>query len=224
KQHEDWATGQFGNWVLFVSCILLLLTGSLAVFYAKSTGGLMGIIAGIGILLLYHKKTRWPSVILGVIAFTSLLSLPQLAGIKHEVFLGDRSGQIRVAIWKETVALLKDRPLLGAGLSSYDERIVPYHTTVNGEGIEIFHHPHNIFLTMWVNLGLLGLVGFIILIGGLYMNTWRTSPVLIAVLTTLLVTGLVDSPYIKNDLAVFFWIIPLLAIATSYGLLENKYT
>jgi len=90
KQHEDWATGQFGNWVLFVSCILLLLTGSLAVFYAKSTGGLMGIIAGIGILLLYHKKTRWPSVILGVIAFTSLLSLPQLAGIKHEVFLGDR--------------------------------------------------------------------------------------------------------------------------------------
>jgi len=184
----------------------------------------MGIIAGIGILLLYHKKTRWPSVILGVIAFTSLLSLPQLAGIKHEVFLGDRSGQIRVAIWKETVALLKDRPLLGAGLSSYDERIVPYHTTVNGEGIEIFHHPHNIFLTMWVNLGLLGLVGFIILIGGLYMNTWRTSPVLIAVLTTLLVTGLVDSPYIKNDLAVFFWIIPLLAIATSYGLLENKYT
>ena len=48
---------------------------------------------------------------------------------------------------------LTAHPLRGAGLASYTQRIVPYHSQVAGENIEIFHHQHNIFLTMWVNLG-----------------------------------------------------------------------
>ena len=56
---------------------------------------------------------------------------------------------------------LTAHPLRGAGLASYTQRIVPYHSQVAGENIEIFHHQHNIFLTMWVNLGLLGLIGFV---------------------------------------------------------------
>jgi O-antigen ligase len=209
------------NLVLFISAILLLITGPLAVFYAKSTGGLIGILAGIGIFLLYNRRTRWPSIIIGIIAFTSILNSPNLAGIKNEISLQDRSGQIRVSMWKEAGQLIKDSPLLGAGLSSYDERIKPYHTTVNGEGIEIFHHPHNIFLTMWVNLGLVGLIGFLLILIGFYIKGLRYSPMLIAVMTVIVVTGLVDSPYIKNDLAVLFWVLPLLLLTSTYATMEK---
>ncbi len=206
---------QRGNWMLLVTCYLLLVTGPLAVLYAKSTGGLIGILAGVGILFLINKKTRLPAIAVGVIGLISLLSIPSLASIREELFFKDRSGQIRLSMWQDTVQLLKERPIFGAGLSSYDERIVPYHTTVNGEGIEIFHHPHNIFLTMYVQVGVFGLIGFVMILIGIYLATIKKSYyalIVTCVLTTFIVTGLVDSPYIKNDLAVLFWVLPLLLV------------
>lgn len=191
--------------------LLFLLTAPLAILFAKSTGGLVGVAAGVGLLLLLWKKTRWPAVAIGVIGIILVLFLPQANPIKTELLAQDRSGQIRRAIWSETTELLRDRPLLGAGLASYTERIEPYHTRVNGEGIEIFHHPHNIFLTMWVNTGLIGLIGFILMIVWFFVHTWKqTNVFLLASMVALLTTGLVDSPYIKNDLSVFFWVLFLI--------------
>jgi O-antigen ligase len=212
------------NWKMFIDSLLLIPCALLAIYYAKSTGGLIGVAAGIGLLLLFYKKTRWPAVIICLVGFVSIVSLPSLSSIRNEIFAQDRSGQIRVGIWKETFSLLKDRPLLGAGMASYNTRIIPYHKQVNGENIEIFHHPHNVFLTIWVNTGIIGLIGFLgILFSGYRLQVTsykknKTLPLLnyflIASLTTILVTGLVDSPYIKNDLSVFFWtIIALLIIS-----------
>lgn len=201
-----------------IYCLLI------AIFYAKSTGGLIGVLGAIGLLLLFYKKTRYWILGLGFVGLIGLILLPTTNPIKQELLLKDRSGQIRIHIWKETTEFLKDSPLLGAGLSSYTDRIEPYHTTVNGEGIEIFHHPHNIFLTMWVNLGIFGLIAFVWIVVSLFriqMTVYKgidKMPVLdyylLAVLFTIIVMGLVDSPYIKNDWALFFWMIPGLLIAS----------
>jgi len=211
--------------LLFLALSIVFLFFSIpAIFFAKSTGALVGVAGGIGLLLLLYKKTRWPSVALIAIGVIILFSLPPGNAVRTELLAQDRSGQIRRAIWNETVSLLKDRPLLGAGLASYDDRIVPYHTTVNGEGIEIFHHPHNIFLSIYVNTGLMGLTGFILILIWFYSRSSRlivhSSPnrvlpiYLMASMTVILVSGLVDSPYIKNDLAILFWLLPALLIAT----------
>ena len=208
------------NPVLIVS-LLSLITLPLAILYAKSTGGLVGVIGGIGVLLLIWKKTRWPALIVGATAIMGVFLLPPENPIRIELLAQDRSGMIRRGLWSESIALLQDRPIFGAGLASYDERIVPYHETLRKQGIEVYHHPHNILLTLYVNIGLIGMIGFIMIIiwyfktGLSYGNT--TSAFLIATMTTLLVTGLVDSPYIKNDLSVFFWLLPpllLLAMQT----------
>ncbi len=134
----------------------------------------------------------------------------------------DRSGQIRLNMWAETTEFLSDNPIAGAGLASYKTLIYPYRID---KWIEVFHHPHNIFLTMWVNLGLLGLVGFVwILVWyyrvGLSRITYHITHnnlvvFLLASMTALMTTGLVDSPYIKNDLAVLFWLLIALMVATS---------
>ncbi len=204
---------------VFCITILFLPLSLLTIIYAKSTGGLVGVAAGIGFLFLFNKKTRIPTIMLGIIGLLSLMSFASFSGLRQELTLQDRSGQIRIAIWKETIELLKDRPFLGAGLASYEERIAPYHTKVNGEKIEIFHHPHNIFLTMWVNLGLLGLIGFILILvwfykeGCRHLKQKKLEIFLLASMTALLVTGLVDSPYIKNDLSLFFWLLVALMVA-----------
>ncbi|MBI5728495.1 MAG: O-antigen ligase family protein [Candidatus Magasanikbacteria bacterium] len=184
----------------------------LAIWYAKSTGALVGIIAGIGFLLLLWPKTRWFAMITGALLLLSLILLPNNA-LKQELLLEDQSGQLRVEMWGETIEFLKTRPVLGAGLASYSARIAPYRIN---KAIEIFHHPHNIFLTMWVNIGLIGLIGFVWILIWFFHVAWhRQAHYLAAAMVTWVTTGLVDSPYIKNDLAIVFWLLPALLLIHS---------
>ena len=100
------------------------------------------------------------------------------------------------------------RPLLGVGLSAYPSAILPYHKAT---WMEVFQYPHNIFLNLWSEVGMLGILAF-----GWIVVTWiktttrdrRVSS--ITVLLAIMVHGLVDVPYFKNDLAVMFWMMVLL--------------
>lgn len=181
-----------------------------AIYAAQSTGALFGVLAGAGILLLTHARTRTLTIGVALLGLFIFAILPMSHQVKQEVLLQDRSGQIRIQMWQDTAALLMDSPLVGAGMASYTERIFPYHSTVNGETIEIFHHPHNIFLTIWVNAGIIGLIGLILILVPITIRLIRNKDwYTLAFLTSLIVMGLVDSPYIKNDWAVIIWSILL---------------
>jgi len=67
---------------------------------------------------------------------------------------------------------------------------------------------------MWVNIGILGLIGFLMIIFWFFRTAIFPqqkyslyTPFLLSSMTALLITGLVDSPYMKNDLALFFWLL-----------------
>ena len=214
----------FQSTIITTISFLYIPASLLVIIFAKSTGALVGLAAGLlFFLFFYNKKTRLIACLVSLVGIVSLISLPTNNQIKQELLFQDRSGQIRLGIWNETIDFLKDNPLWGAGLASYQEKIRPYHKPVNGENIEIFHHPHNIFLTMWANLGLLGLVSFILIIiwffkTALSRNTYHVTRnnstiYLSASMVVILVAGLVDSPYIKNDLAMLFWLLPATLIS-----------
>jgi O-antigen ligase len=113
--------------------------------------------------------------------------------------------------------------MLGAGLASYPIRIAPYRIDTH---IEIFHLPHNLFLSIWVNIGLIGLVGFVWIIVWFvrvtittiikYQNNYLASRYILASMIALLLTGIIDTPYIKNDLSLFFWFLIASAIALDF--------
>jgi O-antigen ligase len=190
-----------------LSLILMIVLGLASIIFAKSTGALIGVLAGVGVLLLMYKKTRWPTVALAVAGLIILTLLPTNNPIRQELFFQDRSGQIRLSMWAESTKMLNDQPLFGAGLASYKKVIEPYHTTVNGEGIEIFHHPHNQFLTFWSELGITGLIGFLLILVALARTkNIEEKKYIFAALTVFLIMSLVDSPYIKNDMAIMFWV------------------
>lgn len=208
------------NWQKIIA-ILFIPTSLLAIFFAKSTGAIIAVSGVIFLMLIFYKKTRLATIILTLVCFVLLFFLPQLSSVKTELTMQDRSGQIRLGIWHETLAFLKDRPIAGSGLASYSTSIATYHTQMTKQGIEIFHHPHNVFLTIWVNTGILGLLAFLgILINIFYHKIFKTKMtiqnyIVFVSLISLLITGLVDSPYIKNDLAILFWFIIFLNISTN---------
>ncbi len=87
----------------------------------------------------------------------------------------------------------------------------------NWQPLEIYLYPHNIFLNFWSELGLAGMLLFIwiiikYLIFGfkcLKLNTNNKYLVLglIGAMIVIIVHGLVDVPYFKNDLAIMFWVL-----------------
>jgi O-antigen ligase len=136
-----------------------------------------------------------------------IFAIPSLRRVAEDQLLFKKwSGQVRLVMWKETQTMLADHPVFGAGLGNYPTAIVPYH---NATWMEIFQYPHNILLNLWSETGLLGVVAF----GWILWTWWRQGRVTtLPVMTALLVHGLVDVPYFKNDLAVTFWILIILTI------------
>lgn len=186
--------------------ILVTTTSLLAIVFAKSTGALVGLAAALIITGILYKKTRIITIALTALGAILVLTVPQLSSVKQELLLQDYSGRIRRDMWAESVELLSEHPILGTGLSSYKEVIRRYRID---KWIEIFEYPHNIILNFWIELGALGVLAFILIFYWLF-KTARTTPALLAAFVVILIHGLVDVPYFKNDLAVQFWLLAAL--------------
>jgi len=185
---------------------IIILFGVLAIIFAQSTGAIIAL-TGVAILFgLINKKTRpWAlgaMIILVVIFFTTPLKQP----FANEVLFQGVSGQLRLNMWGETVEMLKTHPILGAGLANYQTTVRPWHVL---KWAEIYLYPHNLFITFWSETGLFGLIAFLWLIILFFKKTISSraplARALIASMLIILIHGLVDVPYFKNDLTVIFW-------------------
>jgi O-antigen ligase len=105
--------------------------------------------------------------------------------------------------------MLKDHPLFGVGLSGFPIVVKPYH---HAQGVEIFQYPHNLVLATWSEIGLMGLIGFILVLIWFFRRAYklhatRYTLLLAAAMVAILVHGLVDVPYFKNDLSMLIWLL-----------------
>ncbi|MEI8360750.1 MAG: O-antigen ligase family protein [bacterium] len=241
---KDKALVTLQNCLLFLSAMFSVL----AIAFARSNGAALGLVAGFSVMaLIYSKKSRlvWLAAVSIVVLIVFGFGFKRDKALEY-LTLNDFSGQVRRIGWSETVNMLKDhRWFFGAGLASFQKTVAPYH--VPGfyynrdkdadfhrklvifdqnyrnkfwQPLEIYMYPHNIFLNFWSELGLLGMLLFVWLIGKtLYVSTkmyYRMkSPetgrlILLATiggLVAMTIHGLVDVPYFKNDLAVIFWLL-----------------
>lgn len=242
KEKDIWrAEGNKGRLKLLAISLSIFLSWT-AIIFAKSTGALAGIAAGLIVFaILGGKKIRWAVAVGAIVLVVGVLTYaPSRDYAVKKVTLKTVSGEIRKQQWRETWEMLKDNKLLsGAGLAKYQEAILPFHQ----EGIwfnrfnetpyefikkirqseeyrklvwqptEIYLYPHNIFLNFWSELGLAGLLLFVWIIGKYFYlglkNIKRDHYLtvgLIGAMAVIVVHGLVDAPYFKNDLSILFWL------------------
>ncbi len=100
----------------------------------------------------------------------------------------------------------------------------PEYQAKHWQPLEIFLYPHNIFLNFWVELGLAGMLLFIWIVfkvfylslSLLFTDKFKTEDKFLllgamSAMFVLVIHGIVDVPYFKNDLAILFWIIVAIA-------------
>lgn len=216
--------------------LLATVLSLIAIIFAQSDGAIVGVLAGAAIFcLLWNKKIRiFIIALIVLLAAFYLLPNNNLSFIKEKLLFADWSGIVRLQIWRETWAMLKDNWLFGAGIGSYPIKILSYHGS--RAWMDVFLYPHNIIFNFWSELGLLGLGAFVWLLekfGRMCYNLLKfsfSSPPLdkggrggvriftitaISAMIVIIVHGLVDVPYFKNDLSILFWIIYAMPIIVS---------
>ncbi len=193
---------------------------TIAIILSKSEAAWIAVPATLFIAFVINKKTRTKTIGLLIATILIISLVPQLRNpITQKLTLQDYSGQVRITIWKESLEMLKDNPVLGAGLSGFKTKLAPYH---KAKHLELFQYPHNSILNIWTELGLLGIIA----LGWLAFQIIKKPPartteniqsggeytVATFVLLEMFIHGLVDVPYFKNDLSVLTWIFIALII------------
>jgi O-antigen ligase len=111
--------------------------------------------------------------------------------------------------------------VLGTGLGEFFRKVQkPYY---DDRIMERLIFPHSIFINFWTETGILGMLAITVILGYTFYLAYkirRTDKLIgagiLAALTVLVVHGLVDVPYFKNDLSFLFWIIMALPILLEY--------
>lgn len=182
---------------------------AISLFFTYSYGAWLGIIAALGFgLFLYCFKLK--KIELAVL----FLCLFILAGLFLGYFaLSFRivSFNARLIIWQKALEIFKTNPIIGIGPGTFGN-----YFPASPEGN--IPQPHNIFLAFLLQTGIIGFIGFAWLLVWFYKTPLsgvkNTNTVLIAIMTYMLVHGLVDTTYWKNDLSVIFWLIIALCYTT----------
>lgn len=196
--------------------LVVAILGTIAIILAQTEAALVAIPAALLIISFFHPRLRLLTI---PIAIMCLVIAMMIVPVRQKLLLQDYSGEVRRVQWSETIEMLKDHPLFGAGLSGYPTVFAPYH---QADWIEIFQYPHNIVLNIWSELGILGLLAFALIA----MQVLRSSllpfkegaVVVCAVVAPLLemtIHGLVDVPYFKNDLALMTWALLAMLVISS---------
>lgn len=203
-------------------------------------GTLLALILGAGVVGLYHQK------------IADYVNRDVING--HANQHGVSTLQRRIYLWESAVNMIHDSPWIGYGLDNWlchysdPKTLSPWHpkpgwtktcapapryyaiVEVNGHTTYMndepsLSHPHNIFLHVWVSIGVFGLLAFVAVlilffwlfarvlsyvtrhpIEGNEQLRWLTVGVGAGMLAAI-IQGMADSAFLEQDLAFCFWML-----------------
>lgn len=169
-----------------------------------------------------HFSLRKKINILCGIGLVFFLFFASETGSEKWKALADRSSRSslasRVMIWEAAWRMASDHPLLGIGPGRFQETYLAYQRYFPPYLEWAVPKPHNLGLALWLETGILGLLGFTWLVGAWlwYMRLfWRVTvrqleknqaAAITSITVFFLILGLADTPFFKTDLAFLFWL------------------
>lgn len=182
-----------GNPSLLASFLLFPIGAELALFKKASRPASL---IRLGLMILALLASRGRASILGLVVMGILLLLKHfkhrkknlaamgaLALVAVTLFVGiygsnTRSLESRFSIWKSSLRMIEDSPILGYGLENF-AAVFPSYVTEDFYQYEDYmqsaDRPHNEFLEQWIHLGFLGAGFHLFLIYFVLRTFWRSQ-------------------------------------------------
>lgn len=206
------------KWAQIILGLLYIVPLS-ALYFSGSRAGLLALLAGVIIflfsLLSSAKMSKLKAAIYAGVAMVILIAanFGYLLLSLRVADPGSGGDRVRQEIYRYSVQLLQTNYLHGVGLGQFQDKIG--HIALGNFSFLDFAlpyalHPHNLILAVWLNLGALGIIVFAAIVYMFFKLALeagaRVSAFALAAMTAILVHGLFDATYFKNDLSVIFWL------------------
>ncbi|MCK4524872.1 MAG: O-antigen ligase family protein, partial [Candidatus Andersenbacteria bacterium] len=123
--------------------------------------------------------------------------------------------------------IIKDNSLFGIGPGTFQETYLSYAEKFDEQYLEwAVPQPHNIFLAFYLQTGLIGFIGFVLILIWFFKRMNGAVPhsynIINVLMIYILIHGLVDTTYWKNDLSLMFWLLIGMAIVGNLALDKNQ--
>jgi len=167
--------------IIFYLLFFIFLT---ALFFTFSRGAWAGFIVG-SIFILAFKLWQWDksslrqlfalaaasAVLVGVL-FINYQSLATTR-LSNNARLEIKSNLERTASYKDGIAIIKDHWLAGVGIGGYTRSLVKLHPN---EPSWFYQPTHNVFLLVWAEVGIVGLILFIAVVAYILIFNFQFFP------------------------------------------------
>lgn len=149
--------------------MLMPITAIMVILGASSRGGQLALI--VQLLVMNHRAVFKPKVLISMAVALSLIwtFLPDEQKERFQTMGEDKTSQQRLLYWENGIEMIKEHPLLGVGYFNF----VSYFSLYYPEDV-IVHRvelPHNIFIQVGTDTGMIGLSVFLALL----LVTYRKS-------------------------------------------------
>ncbi len=203
----------------------------LALALTFSVGAWLGAAASLLVLAAYAGRRLLAATAIGgaVLAALILVALVRVGAerVVGQATLGGTTATSRRLIWTAALAMLRDHPWLGIGLDNFLYRYQLQYMLPEAWAEPNISHPHNWVLQFWLDLGPVGLVALLGLLGSFFWlalplaratdscaispgtaERCGRSPLLLGAIASMagwLVHGFVDNSYFLVDQSFLFW-------------------
>jgi len=187
----------------------------LNLYFTQSFGAWLGIAVSLAVYfwLKYKegiKKKYFFVIFIIIIIFVTWAGFAKYENMKS---LDERSSLAsREMIWKSSLLMAKNNPLFGIGPGNFQNKYLEYQKYFPPYLEWSAPQPHDLFLAFWLESGLVGLVGFVWILTLFFRDNKKATQanrnlgvLFFAIMVYVLIHGLVDTTYWRNDLAVVFW-------------------
>ncbi|OGC78397.1 MAG: hypothetical protein A2145_01730 [candidate division Zixibacteria bacterium RBG_16_40_9] len=199
---------------LFYKVGLLILGLALIFSYARSA--ILGGVVGVLFWGMIKGKKLFLYLLAAVILLLGLVSIlePQLPKrIEYAFSPSHPSNSVRMGLWQTSWNMVKDKPIFGIGPGNFTKVFDQYKVPQEYDTIA---HPHNDYLNVWVNSGIVGLLAYLFLWFSFLRRFAKNFSISIPVITVLvgfLVAGLFQCYYTDQEVAMLLFFILGLGMA-----------
>lgn len=138
---------------------LLLIVGTV---FSYSRGAWLSAIPVVLGLIIY----RFKRLVFIIIACAAIFLIAAPKSLSTRV-MDDTNIKERLALWDNTVEIIKKRPVFGSGLGTFTEvyrDTYPGSVPLKGSGSRIIRHAHSLYIQLLVETGITGLTIFLLLV------------------------------------------------------------